>query len=119
MTITDYKSNSIFVLRDYTFNTLGYPLVISTHFLFSYSQVEFWKSKVDRQCIERLKAFQNPPILVGSIMEMVFTLIGKKTPPRHDRHENYPSKEDQSGRYSASSSSTKLTQKKSECHMGI
>lgn len=35
-----------------------------------------WKGKVDRQCIERLKNFQNPPLLVGYMMEMVMTLIG-------------------------------------------
>lgn len=78
------------------------------------SQVMFWKHRVDRQCIERLKNFQNPPILVGHIMEMVFTLIGKKSVSRHERAD-YPSKDDHSARYSASSSSTKLTQKKSKC----
>ena len=68
---------------------------------------------MDRQCIERLKNFQNPPVLVGHVMEMVFTLIGKKSVQRQDKGE-YPGKEDQSGRYSASSSSTKFTIKKSK-----
>ena len=71
----------------------------------------FWRQRVDRQCIERLKNFQNPPVLVGHVMEMIFTLIGKKTVQRSDRVD-YPSKDDHSARYSASSSSTKLTQQK-------
>ena len=71
-----------------------------------------WRQKVDRQCIERLKNFQNPPVLVGHVMEMVFTLIGKKTVQRAAERTDYPSKDDHSARYSASSSSTKLTQQK-------
>ena len=74
---------------------------------FFWLQVEYWKSRVDRQCIERLKNFQNPPMLVGHVMEMVMTLIGKKSINK-DRGE-YPSKDEQSGRYSASSGSTKYT----------
>lgn len=31
------------------------------------AQVEMWKSKVDRGCIERLKAFTNPPVLVAQV----------------------------------------------------
>ena len=77
------------------------------------NQVIFWRMKVDRQCIERLKNFQNPPILVGHVMEMIFTLIGKRTVSRTDRME-YPSKDDASARFSTSSSSTKLAQKKSK-----
>ena len=73
-------------------------------------QVLYWKSRVDRQCIERLKNFGNPPVLVGYVIEMVMVLIGKRQPTtRQQASENYPSKEDQSGRFSASSSSTKFT----------
>jgi dynein heavy chain len=72
-------------------------------------QVEYWKSKVDRQCIERLKNFQNPPMLVGHVMEMVMTLIGKKSISKSTIGGDYPSKDEQSGRYSASSGSTKYT----------
>ena len=44
-------------------------------------QVEFWKNKVDRACIERIRAFQNPPALIGQIMDMVMVLVGKKRHP--------------------------------------
>ncbi|CAK8694917.1 unnamed protein product [Clavelina lepadiformis] len=40
------------------------------------SQVELWKSKVDRGCIERLKAFKKPPRLVAQVLEMVMILVG-------------------------------------------
>jgi ATP-dependent 26S proteasome regulatory subunit len=33
-------------------------------------EVEFWMNKVDRSCIERIRAFQTPPVLIGQIMEM-------------------------------------------------
>lgn len=33
-------------------------------------EVEFWMNKVDKSCIERIRAFQTPPILIGQIMEM-------------------------------------------------
>lgn len=73
-----------------------------------------WKSKVDRQCIERLKAFQTPPVLVGQVMEMVMILIGKRLPSQRiqEVREN-PGKEDLSSRMSSSSSSTKILVKKS------
>ena len=85
-------------------------------YYFHHIQVGLWKSKVDRQCIERMKNFQNPPLLVGQVMEMVMTLIGKRLPGQRMelRQETYPSKEGESGRFSSSSSSTKLTVKKSE-----
>jgi dynein heavy chain len=41
-------------------------------------QVEHWRNKVDRACIEKIRAFQNPPVLIGQIMEMVLIIIGKK-----------------------------------------
>ncbi|XP_070568705.1 dynein axonemal heavy chain 5-like isoform X4 [Ptychodera flava] len=46
----------------------------------SRDQVIHWKSKVDRACIERLRSFQNPPLIVLQVMEMVLTLIGKQKP---------------------------------------
>ncbi|XP_076466964.1 uncharacterized protein LOC143298129 [Babylonia areolata] len=81
------------------------------------SQVLVWKSKVDRQCIERLKAFQSPPVLVGQVMEMVMILIGKRLPSQRiqeARGGDYTAKEDLSSRMSSSSSSTKLIVKKTE-----
>lgn len=44
-------------------------------------QVEYWRNKVDRPCIEKIRAFQNPPVLIGQIMEMVLIMIGKKKFP--------------------------------------
>ncbi|CAF3476774.1 unnamed protein product [Rotaria socialis] len=41
-------------------------------------EVEYWMNKVDKSCIERIRAFQTPPVLVGQIMEMILTLIGRK-----------------------------------------
>ena len=34
-------------------------------------------SKVDRSCCERLKAFQQPPQMVGMVMVMVMVLLGR------------------------------------------
>ena len=71
--------------------------------------VAHWKGRVDRQCVERLKAFQNPPMLVGFVMEMVMIFIGKKlTSDRLERRDNYPSRDNYSGQFSASSSGTKI-----------
>ena len=33
-------------------------------------EVDFWMSKVDKSCVERIRAFQTPPVLIGQIMEM-------------------------------------------------
>lgn len=33
-------------------------------------EVEVWMNKVDKSCIERIRAFQTPPVLIGQIMEM-------------------------------------------------
>lgn len=44
-------------------------------------QVDVWKNRVDRSCIERIRAFQNPPALIGQIMEMILVLIGRKKFP--------------------------------------
>ena len=43
--------------------------------------IDAWKNRVDRPCIERIRAFQNPPALIGQIMDMVMVLIGKKKHP--------------------------------------
>ncbi|XP_041355189.1 dynein gamma chain, flagellar outer arm-like isoform X3 [Gigantopelta aegis] len=75
-------------------------------------QVVHWKSKVDRQCIERLKAFSNPPQLVGQVMEMVMTLIGKRLPSQRIQEIHSPHKDDLSSRMSSSSSSVKYVVKK-------
>ena len=90
--------------------------VLCTMMLFV-TQVGLWKGRVDRQCIERMKNFQNPPLLVGQVMEMVMTLIGKRLPSQRleFRPESYPTRDGESGRFSSSSSSTKFTTKKSKC----
>ncbi|OWF37572.1 Dynein heavy chain 5, axonemal [Mizuhopecten yessoensis] len=78
-------------------------------------QVLHWKSRVDRQCIERLKGFSTPPVLVGSVMEMVMTLIGKRLPSqRLQESRDYHGKDDLSSRMSSSSSSTKVISKKAK-----
>lgn len=46
-------------------------------------KVESWKNKVDRPCVERIRAFQNPPALIGQIMEMMIILIGKNKFPEN------------------------------------
>lgn len=43
--------------------------------------VENWKNKIDKACLERIRTFQNPPPLLGQILEMTITLIGKKRFP--------------------------------------
>ncbi|CAF1032650.1 unnamed protein product [Adineta ricciae] len=50
-------------------------------------EVEHWKSKVDKSCIERIRTFQTPPILIGTIMEMVLILIARKPPVRFEQRE--------------------------------
>lgn len=81
-------------------------------------QVIHWREKVDRNCIEHLRAFQNPPLLVGLVMEMVMTLIGKRLPSqRLEARDLYPSKDEHSGRFSASSSSTKFTASVKKCKL--
>ncbi len=49
------------------------------HFYYLF-QVETWKGKVDKGCIERIKAMGSPPLLVAQVMEMVLVLIGKFNP---------------------------------------
>ena len=72
----------------------------------------YWKGKVDRQCIERLKGFSSPPLLVGQVMEMVMTLIGKRLPTQRIHEvKDYPQKEDMSSRMSSSSSGTKVVKR--------
>ena len=72
----------------------------------------YWKGRVDRQCIERLKGFSSPPLLVGQVMEMVMTLIGKRLPSqRIAEAREYSTKEEMSSRMSSSSSGTKVIKK--------
>ena len=42
---------------------------------------------MDRPCIERIRAFQNPPALIGQIMEMIMIMIGKRK-VQQERHES-------------------------------
>lgn len=49
--------------------------------LILFIKVEVWKNKVDRSCVERIRAFQNPPALIGQIMEMIIILVGKQKLP--------------------------------------
>lgn len=81
-------------------------------------EVEFWMSKVDKSCIERIRAFQTPPVLIGQIMEMsksislrssideihifsnlVLTLIGRK--PAVKAEPKDPDREKGTGRLQA------------------
>lgn len=73
-----------------------------------------WKSKVDRNVVERIRAFQNPPVLVGQVVEMVLVLIGKRLPSQRisEVKEIYSGKEDLSSHLSTSSGSSKLIVKK-------
>jgi dynein heavy chain len=43
--------------------------------------IENWKNKIDKGCIERIRTFQNPPALLGQILDMTVTLIGRKKFP--------------------------------------
>ncbi|KAK3577475.1 hypothetical protein CHS0354_032326 [Potamilus streckersoni] len=75
-------------------------------------QVLFWKGKVDRQCVERLKGFASPPYTVGQVMEMVMLLIGKRLPSQRIMDVREPvGKDDMSSRMSSSSSGTKIIRK--------
>ncbi|OPL21670.1 LOW QUALITY PROTEIN: hypothetical protein AM593_02226, partial [Mytilus galloprovincialis] len=72
-------------------------------------QVLHWKTKVDRGCIERIRQFTNPPLLVGQVMEMVMMLVGKRLPSqRLYEPKESTGKDEMSSRMSSSSSSTKM-----------
>ncbi|XP_052089132.1 uncharacterized protein LOC127725852 isoform X10 [Mytilus californianus] len=72
-------------------------------------QVLHWKTKVDRGCIERIRQFSNPPLLVGQVMEMVMMLVGKRLPSqRLYEPKESTGKDEMSSRMSSSSSSTKM-----------
>ncbi|XP_059166583.1 dynein axonemal heavy chain 8-like [Physella acuta] len=80
-------------------------------------QVNFWRNKVDRGVIEHVRAFSNPPILVGQIIEMVMVLIGKKLPSQRISESNREAnsgKDDMSSRMSTSSGGTKPIVKKAK-----
>ncbi|KAF6026452.1 hypothetical protein EB796_015243 [Bugula neritina] len=75
-------------------------------------QVVIWKGKVDRQCIERVRSFTNPSLLVVQVMEMVMVLIGKRMSfGRDNQNKSTHVSDETSGRISASSSSTRFTKK--------
>ncbi|CAL1527205.1 unnamed protein product [Lymnaea stagnalis] len=88
-----------------------------TNLAYARQQVMIWRSKVDRGVIEHVRAFSNPPILVGQIIEMVMVLIGKRLPSQRitEVRESSTGKEDLSSRMSTSSSSgPKLVVKKAK-----
>ena len=68
---------------------------------------------MDRNCIERVRNFSSPPVLVGQVMEMVMTLIGKRLPSQRIQEvKDYPQgKDEMSSRMSSSSSGTKVIKK--------
>ena len=114
--LTEYLDLQQFVSNvTFVFNVAKHRLLYIV--VLSATQVGLWKGRVDRQCIERMKNFQNPPLLVGQVMEMVMTLIGKRLPNQRleIRPDSYPTRDGESGRFSSSSSSTKFTTKKSKC----
>ncbi|XP_060567478.1 dynein axonemal heavy chain 5-like [Ruditapes philippinarum] len=79
---------------------------------YNYLQVLHWKGKVDRNVIERLRAFTSPPVLVGMVMEMIMILIGKRLPSQRIEMKDYGGKDDNmSSRMSSSSSGTKIMKK--------
>jgi len=55
-----------------------FHLIIDMYVVSCTEQVLHWKSRVNRQCVERVKAFQNPTELIGQVVEMVMTLIGRR-----------------------------------------
>ena len=38
-------------------------------------QALHWQSKIDRNTIDQIKSLANPPKLVGTIMELILTLL--------------------------------------------
>ncbi|CAG5121561.1 unnamed protein product, partial [Candidula unifasciata] len=85
-----------------------------TSLAYARQQVMHWKSKVDRNVVERIRAFQNPPVLVGQVVEMVLVLIGKRLPPQRigAAKERHSGREDLSSHLSTSSGSSRLIAKK-------
>ncbi|XP_071954985.1 uncharacterized protein [Antedon mediterranea] len=61
-------------------------------------QVIFWKDRVDRACIERVRSFQNPTPIVLQVLEMIMALLGKSKPVQPEKSERltYPSDENSS-----------------------
>ena len=69
-------------------------------------QVIHWREKVDRNCIEKIGSFQNPPPIVLQVMEMVMALLGKNKPlGSHQERERVPTEDASyiSGRQSTNS----------------
>ena len=76
------------------------------------NKVEHWKSKVDRSIIEKIKAFQNPPTIIGQILEVLIHLIGKKKvlgqqSDTASSHNEASSKDDKSSHAPENSSNSK------------
>ncbi|KAI8520697.1 hypothetical protein Bbelb_004510 [Branchiostoma belcheri] len=46
-----------------------------------------WRDSVSRQCVERIRAFQNPPVLVALVMDMMMTLLGRRKIPKQETGE--------------------------------
>lgn len=68
---------------------------------------------MSRDCIENLKSAQNPKVIFGSVVEMVILLVKRRLPGQRldikSRMDNYPAREEQSGKFSISSGSTRIT----------
>ena len=41
------------------------------------SQAHYWQSRIDRNTIDQIKYLNNPPALVGSVLELMLTLLHK------------------------------------------
>ncbi|CAH1226669.1 DNAH5 [Branchiostoma lanceolatum] len=63
-----------------------------------------WRESVSRQCVERIRAFQNPPVLVALVMDMMMTLLGRRKIPKQDTGEEKEGKNSQTDRTSSASS---------------
>lgn len=45
------------------------------------SQAHYWQSRIDRNTIDQIKYLNNPPALVGSVLELMLTLLHKYGTP--------------------------------------
>jgi len=77
-------------------------------------QIETWKNRIDKGCIERIRSFQNPPPILGQIVEMTIALIGKKRFPEiqsaknRDNNNESQSREEKDGSKTPKSKSINL-----------
>ena len=121
-----HEFSSIFFLHCFSrilfSSTNNWFTVIISSICFLCPQVMHWRSKVDRSVIEHVRAFTNPPVLVGQVIEMVMVLIGKRLPSQRIaevRDGAGGNKEDLSSRMSSSSGSQKLAAKKGETQSAL